>query len=155
MRELKNVVEQAVILSAGDEIQPSELPIACRFEGESHGGDETGRVNLKLEVARFEYEYICRAYEKYGTVRAAAGQPGDGQRHLCPQNAASLRSCCKNETRAVKMHQPTELRQVNWFQLDKFKLTDDLLMQKCSKQGEGFLGGKAQSTARQFDWAFF
>ena len=31
------------------------------------------------------------------------------------------------------MHQPTELRQVNWFQLDKFKLTDDLLMQKCSK----------------------
>lgn len=38
VRELKNVVEQAVILSAGDEIQPSELPIACRFEGESHGG---------------------------------------------------------------------------------------------------------------------
>lgn len=26
-------------------------------------------MNLKLEVARFEYEYICRAYEKYGTVR--------------------------------------------------------------------------------------
>ncbi len=76
MRELKNVVEQAVILSAGDEIQPSELPIACRFEGESHGGDETGRVNLKLEVARFEYEYICRAYEKYGTVRAAAASLG-------------------------------------------------------------------------------
>ena len=60
----------------GDEIQPSELPIACRFEGESHGGDETGRVNLKLEVARFEYEYICRAYEKYGTVRAAAASLG-------------------------------------------------------------------------------
>ena len=70
------MVEQAVILSAGDEIQPSELPIACRFEGESHGGDETGRVNLKLEVARFEYEYICRAYEKYGTVRAAAASLG-------------------------------------------------------------------------------
>jgi len=70
-------------------------------------------------------------------------------------NAASLRSCCKNETRAVKMHQPTELRQVNWFQLDKFKLTDDLLMQKCSKQGEGFLGGKAQSTARQLIGPFF
>jgi hypothetical protein len=53
------------------------------------------------------------------------------------------------------MHQPTELRQVNWFQLDKFKLTDDLLMQKCSKQGEGFLGGKAQSTARQLIGPFF
>ena len=53
------------------------------------------------------------------------------------------------------MHQPTELRQVNWFQLDKFKLTDDLLMQKCSKQGEGFLGGKAQSTARQLIGLFF
>ena len=76
VREHENVVEQAVILSAGDEIQPSELPIACRFEGESHGGDETGRVNLKLEVARFEYEYICRAYEKYGTVRAAAASLG-------------------------------------------------------------------------------
>ena len=76
VRELKNVVEQAVILSAGDEIQPSELPIACRFEGESHGGDETGRVNLKLEVARIEYESSCRAYEKYGTVRAAAASLG-------------------------------------------------------------------------------
>ena len=146
VRELKNVVEQAVILSAGDEIQPSELPIACRFEGESHGGDETGRVNLKLEVARFEYEYICRAYEKYGTVRAAAASLGMDSATFV-RKRASLRSCCKNETGAVKMHQPTELRQVNWFQLDKFKLTDDLLMQKCSKQGEGFLGGKAQSTA--------
>ena len=144
-----------MILSAGDEIQPSELPIACRFEGESHGGDETGRVNLKLEVARFEYEYICRAYREVRNGAGRGGQPGDGQRHLCPQTPQSLRSCCKNETGAVKMHQPTELRRVNWFQLDKFKLTDDLLMQKCSKQGEGFLGGKAQSTARQLIGLFF
>ena len=46
------------------------------MRGRGHGGDETGRVNLKLEVARFEYEYICRAYEKYGTVRAAAASLG-------------------------------------------------------------------------------
>ncbi|UQT49332.1 hypothetical protein M5E87_05450 [Flavonifractor plautii] len=42
VRELKNVVEQAVILSAGDEIQPSELPIACRFEGRATAGTRLG-----------------------------------------------------------------------------------------------------------------
>ena len=76
VRELKNVVEQAVILSSGDEIQTPDLPIACRFEGEGANGEEAGHVNLKREVARFEYEYICRAYEKYGNVRAAAASLG-------------------------------------------------------------------------------
>lgn len=76
VRELKNVVEQAVILSSGDEIQTPDLPIACRFEGEGANGGEAGHVNLKREVARFEYEYICRAYEKYGNVRAAAASLG-------------------------------------------------------------------------------
>ena len=33
-------------------------------------------MNLKREVARFEYEYICRAYERYGNVRAAAASLG-------------------------------------------------------------------------------
>lgn len=76
VRELKNVVEQAVILSSGGEIRPADLPIACRVEGEGTGGEEPGHVNLKREVARFEYEYICRAYKKYGNVRAAAASLG-------------------------------------------------------------------------------
>lgn len=75
VRELKNVVEQAVILSTRDDILPEDLPIACRFEGEL-AAEEDGRVNLKREVARFEYEYICRAYERYGNVRAAAASLG-------------------------------------------------------------------------------
>ena len=76
VRELKNVVEQAVILSIGDEISSTDLPIACHFAGELNDTDDMGAVDLKLQVARFEYKYICRAYAKYGTVRAAAASLG-------------------------------------------------------------------------------
>lgn len=76
VRELKNVVEQAVILSIGDEISSADLPVACHFGGEGSDFDDTGSVDLKLQVARFEYKYICRAYAKYGTVRAAAASLG-------------------------------------------------------------------------------
>lgn len=76
VRELKNVVEQAVILSIGNEISSTDLPIACHFGGELNDADDMGAVDLKLQVARFEYKYICRAYAKYGTVRAAAASLG-------------------------------------------------------------------------------
>ena len=77
VRELKNVVEQAVILSAQDDIQPTDLPIykAEQMDAELGPGAD-GAIDLKLEVARMEYEYICRAYAKHGTVRAAAASLG-------------------------------------------------------------------------------
>lgn len=77
VRELKNVVEQAVILSSNDMILPSDLPIACRYEGGGGcGSDEADEVDLKHKVAKFEYDYIRRAYEKHGNVRAAAASLG-------------------------------------------------------------------------------
>ena len=106
-------------------------------------------MNLKLEVARFSMD-ISAAPMKYGTVRAAAASLGMDSATFV-RKRRKFESCCKMK-RALKMHQPTELRQVNWFQLDKFKLTDDLLMQKCSKQ-ERISRGKAQSTAAAVDWA--
>ncbi len=69
VRELKNVVEQAVILSGGDYILPTDLPITSRHEADEAG---SGGLDLRLAVAQFEYDHICRAYEKYGNVRSAA-----------------------------------------------------------------------------------
>lgn len=77
VRELKNVVEQAVILSPRNEIYPVDLPIYGKTEGREAEGDGGGEVeDLKTELARVEYGYICRAYAKYGSVRAAAGSLG-------------------------------------------------------------------------------
>lgn len=87
VRELKNVVEQAVILSAQDKIQPLDLPIPSVHRGDrgEEASDRVGealeraggeRINLKLELARLEYDYICQAYAKYGSVRAAAASLG-------------------------------------------------------------------------------
>ena len=80
VRELKNVVEQAVILSAHDKIQPLDLPIPSflRTDRPEEVLDRAAgeRIDLKLELARLEYDYICRAYNKYGSVRAAAASLG-------------------------------------------------------------------------------
>ena len=77
VRELKNVVEQAVILSDKNDILPSDLPIACCFSGErNHAPQPSGAFSLKREVARFEYQYICQAYEQYKNVRDAAASLG-------------------------------------------------------------------------------
>lgn len=75
VRELKNVVERMVILSQDDLIRGSELPFHSQWSPhrDLHGD---GPVDLKLEVARFEYQYIQQAYEKYKNVRAAAASLG-------------------------------------------------------------------------------
>lgn len=77
VRELKNVVEQAVILSDQNEILPSDLPIACCFGGERAQQSHAGTAfSLKKAVARFEYQYICEAYDQYKNVRDAAASLG-------------------------------------------------------------------------------
>lgn len=98
VRELKNVVEQAVILSVQDEIYPTDLPIHKVDPTELAVGpdQDLGVINLKEKLARMEYEYICRAYGKHGTIRAAADS-------LCMDDATFVRkrkkyeACFKNE----------------------------------------------------------
>lgn len=74
VRELKNVVERVVILSGGDLIRASDLPFQPQWDARPALGGEP--VDLKLEVARFEYHYIQQAYEAHGNVRAAAASLG-------------------------------------------------------------------------------
>lgn len=76
VRELKNVVEQAVILSTENEICPSDLPMICCHPKESEDQAQKGPINLKQQVAAYEYGYMSRAYERYGNVRAAAASLG-------------------------------------------------------------------------------
>lgn len=72
VRELRNVVEQAVIMSGGEEIRPADLPILTHRQGEPF----ESHVDLKRKVAQLEYDYILRAYARYGNVRAAAASLG-------------------------------------------------------------------------------
>ncbi|MDY3052713.1 MAG: sigma 54-interacting transcriptional regulator [Ndongobacter sp.] len=72
VRQLKNVVEQAAILCEEDCIQPADLPIAFHSRKGVESFSLNSNMNLKEELARLEWEYIRRAYEKHGTVRAAA-----------------------------------------------------------------------------------
>ena len=75
VRELKNVVEQAVILSNGSNILPSDLPIP-HFSDVSFEESQPDQIDLKRKVAEFEYQYMLKAYKKYGNVRAAAASLG-------------------------------------------------------------------------------
>ena len=75
VRELKNVVERMVILILDDVIRAGELPFRPQWTpGARPLRDEP--MDLRLETARFEYHYIEAAYEKYGSVRAAAASLG-------------------------------------------------------------------------------
>lgn len=73
IRELKNIVEQVVIMSEGDRITEQDLPFS--------GGSMINRqkffdlnqpVDLNTLLERIEFGYIRRAYEKYGTLKSAA-----------------------------------------------------------------------------------
>lgn len=81
IRELRNIVERAVIISAGDEITPECLPIFPH----GHPVREDTRQkpvmigpveDLKTAMEELELEYINHAYEKYGNVRDAARSLG-------------------------------------------------------------------------------
>ncbi len=81
IRELRNIVERAVIISAGEEITPECLPIFPH----GHPSREDVRQkpvvigpveDLKTAMEELELEYINHAYEKYGNVRDAARSLG-------------------------------------------------------------------------------
>ena len=73
IRELRNIIERAVIISNEDEIGPDALhlfTVEDRPETKSRVLDPV--KDLKTAMEELELEYINHAYEKYGNVREAA-----------------------------------------------------------------------------------
>jgi PAS domain S-box-containing protein len=74
IRELRNVIEQALIMSEGDTIHHDELPFAAPGKFEFLHLEDS--VNLDAIMAGLEASYIMKAYEKHKNVRAAAKSLG-------------------------------------------------------------------------------
>lgn len=90
IRELKNIVERAIIISPADAIKPENLhihspnkPIVIIKEKENTSTSENFSsalpefpINLKHELEKIEYTYMAQAYEVFGNVRDAAKNLG-------------------------------------------------------------------------------
>ena len=76
VRELRNVVERMVVMSGGDQVYPEDLPFYARRAPAVFTPDLDQPVDLKALVEKYEYRYLSRAYERYGSVRAAAASLG-------------------------------------------------------------------------------
>lgn len=77
IRELRNIIERAVIISNDDEIGPDALhlyPVKERPDTDAHILNPV--VDLKTAMEELELKYINHAYEVYGTVREAAASLG-------------------------------------------------------------------------------
>ncbi len=77
IRELRNIVERAAIISSGDEITPDALslyPAGERPKASLCVPAHTG--SLKSAIEALELEYINHAYETFGNVRDAAASLG-------------------------------------------------------------------------------
>jgi NtrC-family two-component system response regulator AlgB len=68
LRELRNVVERAVILASGEEIQPSDLPEEFTADGE----DSAVRPGHFVTIDRLEEEHIRRVVAKVDSLDQAA-----------------------------------------------------------------------------------
>lgn len=71
IRELKNLVERAVIISNEDLIGPESIPVDVG-DRRRHKKDEGPYINLKSELHRIELGYMEQAYKTYGNVRESA-----------------------------------------------------------------------------------
>ena len=76
VRELENVIERTIVLSDGDAIEPSDLPLETMGrtgeEAEETGDGGGGRLNEQME--RLERELITRAMEEARGVKTRAAQ---------------------------------------------------------------------------------
>lgn len=85
IRELKNIVERAIIISSDDEIQPENLhllhqpqTVILSDETDTANKKPEGNLNIRFPVnlpdilTRTEYHYLTAAYQKCGNVRDAA-----------------------------------------------------------------------------------
>jgi NtrC-family two-component system response regulator AlgB len=72
LRELRNVVERAVILAAGDRIDVVDLPERL---GQPLPDCEAANVEIggRIPLARLEQEHISRVLRQAGTMEEAAG----------------------------------------------------------------------------------
>ena len=90
IRELKNIVERAIIISPADAIKPESLhiqspnkPIVIIKEKENTSTSEKFSsvmpefpINLKNTLEKIEYTYMVQAYKFFGNVRDAAKNLG-------------------------------------------------------------------------------
>ena len=82
IRELRNLIERALILSVSAEIGPADFPLALTNEKATGGTDEALRwidsmpesVNLKELLEETEKKFIARALRLSGGVQAEAGR---------------------------------------------------------------------------------
>jgi transcriptional regulator with PAS, ATPase and Fis domain len=70
IREVKNVVERAVIMSDSDYISANELSLT-NITPTSDDPIRDG-IDLKEYLERIEFDYLNRTYEKFNSVRMAA-----------------------------------------------------------------------------------
>lgn len=76
IRELKNIIERAVIISGEDEIEPEHLSIVDKKSSRHTSSMPKLTTDLKDYLEKLEYEYMKQAYEEYGNVRDAAKSLG-------------------------------------------------------------------------------
>lgn len=77
IRELRNIIERAVIISNGDEITPDALPLYPTSERPLfHAHVLEPAEDLKTAVEELELSYINHAYKIHGNVRDAAASLG-------------------------------------------------------------------------------
>lgn len=76
VRELKNIIERVVIMSHGDKILRSDLPIKEVWSSSQQIGIESRNITLKEAVENLEKNLIESAFEECGNVRAAAKELG-------------------------------------------------------------------------------
>lgn len=77
LRELRNVVERAMILCGDESIELQHLPIySAMGEGRREPVFFSGPVDLRKKVEELEGAYLRKAYQKYGNVRDAAKSLG-------------------------------------------------------------------------------
>ena len=74
VREMKNVVERAAVLAAGEPIDINHLPPMLSLPLSSHVTLPDIDMDFDREVERFEKRLILNAYEKSGKVKAKAAK---------------------------------------------------------------------------------
>lgn len=82
IRELRNLIERALILSNGADIGPEDFPLALNLEGNTEGDDGPLRwietapetVNLREVLEQVEKGLIARALKSGGGVQAKAAR---------------------------------------------------------------------------------
>lgn len=75
IRELKNLVERAVIISNEDLIGPESIPVETgerTLKAKKRKKEKSTSIDLKSELHRIELQYMEQAYKTFGNVRDAA-----------------------------------------------------------------------------------